>query len=34
MNNPVMELALERLNLVRDLLLLTNVKLKHEGVVN
>ena len=34
MNNPVMELALERLSLVRDLLMLTDVKLRHEGVVS
>ena len=34
MNNPVMDLALERLKLVRDLLLLTHVTLNNEGVVN
>jgi hypothetical protein len=32
MNNPVMDLALERLRLARDLILSTHVALKDQGV--
>ena len=34
MDNPVLELAAERLNLVRDLLILTHVTLMNQGVVS